>query len=45
LNIHRTEIGRIDFLRDTARVRVFYYEEAGAYSSLQEETERRTNAE
>ena len=45
LNIHRAEIGRIDFLRDTARVRVFYYEDAGAYSSLQEETERRTNVD
>ncbi len=45
LNIHRAEIGRIDFLRDTARVRVFYYEDAGAYSSLQEETERRTEVD
>ena len=25
LNIHRIEIGGIDFMRDTARVRVFYY--------------------
>ena len=25
LNIHRIEIGRIDFLRDTARIRVYYY--------------------
>ena len=26
LNIHRIEIGRIDFLRDTVRIRVFYME-------------------
>lgn len=26
LNIHRFEIGRMDFLRDTARIKVFYYE-------------------
>ena len=42
LNIHRTEIGRIDFLRDTARVRVFYYEEDGGYSSIEEESETGT---
>ena len=40
LNIHRVEIGRIDFLRDTARVRVFYYEGEGAYSSLEDDGER-----
>lgn len=45
LNIHRTEIGRIDFLRDTARVRVFYYEEDSAYSSLEQETEQETSVE
>ena len=27
LNIHRVNIGRINFLRDTARIRVFYYED------------------
>jgi hypothetical protein len=42
LNIHRTEIGRIDFLRDTARVRVFYYEDETAYSSLEEDSEHET---
>ncbi|PCH98320.1 MAG: DUF4956 domain-containing protein [Bacteroidetes bacterium] len=42
LNIHRTEIGRIDFLRDTARVRVFYYADEGTESSIQEEREQRT---
>ena len=26
INIRRIEIGRIDFLRDTARIRIFYYE-------------------
>ncbi len=26
LNIHRYEIGRIDFLQDTANVKIFYYE-------------------
>lgn len=25
LNIHRITIGRVDFMRDTARIRVFYY--------------------
>lgn len=45
LNIHRTEIGRIDFLRDTARVRVFYYEDSKTYSSIEEESERETNAD
>ena len=30
LNIHRVEIGRIDFLRDTATIRVFFYEERNA---------------
>jgi len=41
LNIHRVEIGRIDFLRDSARVRVFYYEGEGAYSSIQDDGESR----
>jgi len=37
LNIHRTEIGRIDFLRDTARVRIFYYDKReNDYSSIEE---------
>lgn len=26
ININRIEIGRVDFLRDTARVRIYYYE-------------------
>ena len=40
LDIHRTEIGRIDFLRDTARVRVFYYDDPNkSYSSIEEEGE------
>ncbi|MBL4654747.1 MAG: DUF4956 domain-containing protein [Bacteroidia bacterium] len=26
INIHRVEIGRIDYLRDVARVRIYYYE-------------------
>ena len=34
LNIHRFEIGRLDFLRDTARIRVYYYEDNSLYSSL-----------
>ena len=29
LNIHRIEIGRINYLRDVARVRAFYYEKPG----------------
>ena len=28
LNIHRLTIGRVDFLRDTARIRVYYYEDS-----------------
>ncbi len=27
LNIHRVEIYRIDYLRDVARIRIFYYED------------------
>jgi len=27
LKIHRVQIGRIDFLRDTAKIKIFYYEE------------------
>ncbi len=27
LNIHRVQIGKIDFLRDTARIIIFYYED------------------
>ena len=46
LNIHRTEIGRIDFLRDTARVRIFYYDEPDkSYSSIEEEVEHQTTAD
>ncbi|MCS6990715.1 MAG: DUF4956 domain-containing protein [Chitinophagales bacterium] len=26
LNVHRVEVGRIDFMRDIARIRIFYYE-------------------
>lgn len=26
ININRVEIGRVDFLRDTARIRIYYYE-------------------
>ncbi len=29
LQIHRVEIGRIDFLRDTARILIFYFDEDG----------------
>lgn len=27
LNIHRIQIGKIDFMRDTAQIKIFYYEE------------------
>ena len=37
LNIHRFEIGRIDFLRDTARIRIYYFEDNVKYSSLENE--------
>lgn len=40
LNIHRFEIGRLDFLRDTARIRVYYYEENNPYSSLENDREQ-----
>lgn len=44
LDIHRTEIGRIDFLRDTARIRVFYYDDPNkSYSSIEEEGESQIN--
>ncbi len=33
LPIHRVEIGRIDFLRDTARVMIYYFDEKGKNSS------------
>ena len=33
LPIHRLEIGRIDYLRDTATVRVFYYRDEGDVTS------------
>jgi hypothetical protein len=26
LEIHRVEIGRIDFMRDVARIKIFYFE-------------------
>ena len=36
LNIHRAEIGRIDYLRDIARVRIYYYENEVRYESEEE---------
>lgn len=32
LKINRVQVGRIDFLRDTARVRIFYFEDENAAS-------------
>lgn len=32
LKINRVQVGRIDFLRDTARVRIFYFEDENAQS-------------
>ena len=40
LNIHRFEIGRVDFMRDSARIRVFYYDDNANYSSVENESER-----
>ena len=40
LNIHRLEIGRVDFMRDTARIRIFYYDSHSNYSSVENESER-----
>ena len=40
LNIHRFEIGRVDFMRDTARIRIFYFDDGANYSSLENESER-----
>ena len=45
LNIHRFEIGRVDFLRDTARIRIFFFDDEPQYSSLENEPERETTIE
>ena len=36
LNINRVEIGKIDFLRDTANVRIFYYEDEQKQRNFEE---------
>ena len=36
LNIHRFSIGRVNFLRDTARIRIFYYEDKNSSTSFEE---------
>jgi len=43
INIHRFRIGRVDFLRDTARIRIYYYEDEA--SDDDEEYEDRTDSE
>ena len=37
ININRVEIGRVDFLRDTARVRIYYFESENQPSEFDEE--------
>lgn len=37
LNINRAEVGRIDFLRDAARVRIYYYASENMVNSADEE--------
>jgi len=36
LNIHRLRIGRVDFLRDSTRIRIYYYEDEHSSSSFEE---------
>ncbi len=36
INITRVQIGRIDFLRDVARVRIFYYEDENSSNSFED---------
>ena len=36
-NINRVEIGRIDFLRDTARIKIFYYDDGLFINSADDE--------
>ena len=38
LNIHRVEVGRIDFLKDTVKIIVYYYEEDPQLSFHEEDT-------
>lgn len=40
LNITRVQIGRIDFLRDVARVRIYYFEDENSANSFEDEGER-----
>lgn len=37
-NINRAEVGRIDFLRDTARVKIFYFDDGWSTDSALEDT-------
>ena len=32
LNINRVEVGKIDFLNDTAQVRIYYFDDDQAFS-------------
>jgi hypothetical protein len=36
VNVSRVEIGKIDLLRDTAQLRVFYYEDEQAHGTFSE---------
>ena len=37
LKINRIEIGRIDFLRDVARIRIYYFEDLNSINMADEE--------
>ncbi len=37
ININRVEIGRVDFLRDTARIRIYYFESENQPTSFDED--------
>jgi len=43
LKINRLEIGRINFMRDTARITIFYYEKASVLRAAKVEKERSTD--
>lgn len=46
ININRVEIGRVDFLRDTARIRIYYFESENQPTSFDEDfTDLRDNGD
>jgi len=45
LVINRVEVGRVDFLRDTARVYLYYYESDNIMNAADDETDERDDGE